>query len=110
MSGAIAAPVKTALVQTDGKWQLLRDGNPYVIKGAAGGASKQMLAEVGRKFRIHIDRVLGYAANGRRIFRYDVLQLFRVESFFVAVQFSTNRNQVLHPLQRAYRQGFSRVD
>src|SRR5436309_19452 len=47
MSGAIAAPVKTALVQTDGKWQLLRDGNPYVIKGAAGGASKQMLAEVG---------------------------------------------------------------
>jgi hypothetical protein len=43
----MAAAVKTELVQTDGKWQLLRDGKPYFIKGVGGDASKTMLAEVG---------------------------------------------------------------
>ena len=39
--------VKTQVVQSDGKWQLLRDGQPYLIKGAGGGASKKLLKEIG---------------------------------------------------------------
>lgn len=39
--------IKTQVVQTDGKWQLVRDGQPYLIKGAGGGASKKLLKEIG---------------------------------------------------------------
>src|SRR5688572_31316271 len=31
----------------DGGWTLVRDGQPFVINGAAGGASKKLLAELG---------------------------------------------------------------
>jgi hypothetical protein len=44
---ASAEPVKTAVVRDNGGWQLLRDGKPYVIKGAGGGASKELLAKIG---------------------------------------------------------------
>src|SRR4051794_20144029 len=44
---AWGAAVKTEVVQTDGKWQLLRDGRPYFIKGVGGDAPKAMLPEVG---------------------------------------------------------------
>ncbi|CAN5589452.1 glycoside hydrolase family 2 TIM barrel-domain containing protein [soil metagenome] len=39
--------IKTQVVQGDGKWQLLRDGQPYLIKGAGGIASKALLREIG---------------------------------------------------------------
>jgi hypothetical protein len=42
-----ADPIKTEVVQNDGKWQLLRDGKPYLIKGAGGGRSMNLLAEMG---------------------------------------------------------------
>ena len=37
----------TKIVKIDGKWQLLRDGLPYFIKGAGGDASKEYLSEIG---------------------------------------------------------------
>lgn len=42
-----AGPVRVQVVQRDGKWQLLRDGKPYFIKGAGGGGPKPLLAECG---------------------------------------------------------------
>jgi hypothetical protein len=44
---ALGEATKTQVVQTDGRWQLLRDGKPYVIKGVGGNGSKQLLAELG---------------------------------------------------------------
>jgi hypothetical protein len=44
-SHAAATPVK--LVQNGGKWQLLRNGTPYLIKGAGGNGSLQLLKERG---------------------------------------------------------------
>jgi len=38
---------KTELTKQDGGWTLLRDGKPFLIRGAGGGASKQLLAELG---------------------------------------------------------------
>src|SRR5436190_7814914 len=46
-SSVQAEAVKTSLEQRDGKWQLVRDGKPYFIKGAAGDGPKAMLAELG---------------------------------------------------------------
>ena len=43
--GAGTAGVK--LVQRAGKWQLLRNGKPYFIKGGGGGGPKDVLAECG---------------------------------------------------------------
>src|SRR4051794_40328700 len=65
-SAAMGAAVKTELVQTDGKWQLLRDGKPYFVKGVGGDASKAILAEVGgNSFRTwgadHLDAQLDEA-------------------------------------------------
>lgn len=40
-------PVAVRLQQTDGGWQLIRDGKPYFVKGAGGSASKRLLAEYG---------------------------------------------------------------
>ena len=62
-STAFAQPLKTQLVQSDGKWQLLRDGKPYLIKGAGGSASKTILKEIGgNSFRTwgadHLDQQL----------------------------------------------------
>jgi hypothetical protein len=37
----------TKVVQKDGKWQLIRDGQPYFIKGAGGDAPKEFLAQIG---------------------------------------------------------------
>src|SRR5262245_32404770 len=44
---ARGSAIKTELVQRDGKWQLLRDGKPYFIKGVGGSGPKAMLAELG---------------------------------------------------------------
>ncbi len=45
---AHAQPVPVQLVQTaPGRWQLLRDGRPYEIKGTGGDGSKEMLAAAG---------------------------------------------------------------
>src|SRR5688572_30106716 len=45
---ANAQAIKTEVVRgTDGKWQLLRDGHPYLIKGAGGSASRELLKEIG---------------------------------------------------------------
>ena len=50
-SGTAAKPpsaaVKVELKQTDGGWQLLRDGKPYVIKGAGLQGSAASLAKYG---------------------------------------------------------------
>ena len=44
---ASAAPIATKLVQTNGKWQLMRDGKPYLIKGAGGSGPLNLLKERG---------------------------------------------------------------
>ncbi len=40
-------PTKTAVVRSGNTWVLVRDGKPFFIMGAGGGASKQKLAEAG---------------------------------------------------------------
>ena len=42
-----AGPVRVQIVRNGHKWQLVRDGKPYLIKGAGGGGSKSVLAECG---------------------------------------------------------------
>ena len=44
---AETGPVKVELLRTGDKWQLLRAGKPYFIKGGGGGGSKQVLADCG---------------------------------------------------------------
>ncbi|AMV22358.1 glycoside hydrolase family 2 TIM barrel-domain containing protein [Planctomyces sp. SH-PL14] len=47
-----AQAIRTSLVQRDGRWQLMRDGQPYFIKGGGGGGSKLVLRECdGNSFR-----------------------------------------------------------
>jgi hypothetical protein len=45
-SHAFAAETKLEKLP-DGKWQLLRDGQPFLIKGVGGSASKQLLKDMG---------------------------------------------------------------
>ena len=40
-------PIPVVLEQIDGAWRLLRDGTPYVIKGAGGNGSLALLATCG---------------------------------------------------------------
>jgi hypothetical protein len=40
-------PIPVQLVHRDDKWQLLRDGKPFFIKGVGGDGSKQALTEAG---------------------------------------------------------------
>jgi exo-beta-1,3-glucanase (GH17 family) len=42
-----AEPLPVELVQQSGRWILLRDGQPYSIKGAGGDASIELLAACG---------------------------------------------------------------
>jgi hypothetical protein len=44
---AAAEPVPVQLRQTDEGWQLLRGGEPYLIRGAGGTASLENLAALG---------------------------------------------------------------
>ncbi len=44
---AHAEPIPVELRQTDSGWQLLRDGEPYFVKGAGGTHSLQQLADAG---------------------------------------------------------------
>src|SRR5947209_8412831 len=44
---ALVAATRTQVVQQDGRWQLLRDGQPFFIRGAAGSASRELLAQLG---------------------------------------------------------------
>jgi len=46
-SFAHATAVKTQVIKQGGKWQLLRDGHPYLIKGVGGDGPMTMLAELG---------------------------------------------------------------
>jgi len=46
-TGVRADPVPVELRQVDGKWQLLRDGQPYAIRGAAGDGPLDRLAAAG---------------------------------------------------------------
>jgi hypothetical protein len=45
--GDASAPVRVELQQHDGRWQLLRDGEPYFIKGGGGDGSPSLLAACG---------------------------------------------------------------
>ena len=42
-----AAPVEVRVRKEGGRWQLVRDGQPYFIKGAGGNGSLEMLARCG---------------------------------------------------------------
>ncbi|MFK7930506.1 MAG: glycoside hydrolase family 2 TIM barrel-domain containing protein [Myxococcota bacterium] len=44
---AHAEPVPVQVVQTDGAWELRRDGKPYLIRGAGGTGSLEKLAAAG---------------------------------------------------------------
>src|SRR4051812_43246307 len=44
---SFAQAIRTQVVQRDGKWTLLRDGKPYLIKGGGGSGSLSLLAEMG---------------------------------------------------------------
>jgi hypothetical protein len=46
-SAPAAEPSLVKLVENGGKWQLLRDGKPYFIKGGGGGGPKDVLAQCG---------------------------------------------------------------
>ena len=46
-AGANAQAVPVELRQVDGNWQLLRDGEPYLVRGAGGDASLERLAAAG---------------------------------------------------------------
>lgn len=61
-----SGPVRVEVKKTDSGWQLLRGGQPYLIKGAGGGDSKELLAKLGgNSFRTwgadHIDDQLAEA-------------------------------------------------
>jgi len=45
--GAVADAIPVELRQVDGSWQLLRDGEPYLIRGVGGTYSLQQLADAG---------------------------------------------------------------
>ncbi|HSH76221.1 MAG TPA: glycoside hydrolase family 2 TIM barrel-domain containing protein, partial [Longimicrobiales bacterium] len=45
--GAGADPVRVELLEVDGKWQLLRGGEPYAIRGAGGEGPLDRLAAAG---------------------------------------------------------------
>ncbi len=44
---SLASAAGTELRQTDSGWRLIRDGKPYIIHGAGGSGSKQLLQSVG---------------------------------------------------------------
>src|SRR5437667_636533 len=46
-SADAADAVRVDLTRSTGGWQLRREGKPYFIKGAGGGASKELLARLG---------------------------------------------------------------
>jgi len=47
LHSSMADPVKVALDEKDGNFQLLHDAKPYFIQGAGGSASKQLLKDCG---------------------------------------------------------------
>ena len=56
-------PIKVEVHKTtDGKWELLRDGKPYLIKGAGGDYSREVLVEDGG----NSIRLWGVDANTRK--------------------------------------------
>ena len=46
-TNALAEPIKVEIRGEPGKWLLLRDGKPCLIKGAGGSASLKLLSELG---------------------------------------------------------------
>lgn len=88
--GAVADAIRTQLVRDNDRWQLVRDGQPYLIKGVGGGASRELLAKIGgnsfrtwgtRNLREQLDVAqrlgltvtvgLGLPQDGRGGFSYD---------------------------------------
>lgn len=47
LNRAVADPVKVTLVESNGNYQLLRDGKAFFIQGAGGSASRQLLKDCG---------------------------------------------------------------
>lgn len=46
-AGALAAPVRVELSRVGEGWQLLRGGEPYLVRGAGGDGSRDLLAAMG---------------------------------------------------------------
>jgi hypothetical protein len=46
-TGALAAPVRVELSRVGDGWQLLRGGEPYLVRGAGGDGSRELLASMG---------------------------------------------------------------
>ena len=46
-TGANAQTSKVTVVETNGSWQLMVDGNPYYIKGAGGSSNLEELKQIG---------------------------------------------------------------
>ena len=59
ITSASAEPIPVELRKTESGWQLLRGGEPYLVKGAGGTHSLQQLADAGA-----IPLLLGQTAVG----------------------------------------------
>ena len=46
-AGAFSQAIKTEVVQQDGKWEMLRDGKPYFVKGVGGDESLKIVVDLG---------------------------------------------------------------
>ena len=67
----MAEAIPVELQKTEQGWQLLRDGEPYLIRGAGGTHSLQLLAAAGGVHRlprqIGVKRAMGMILTGRRV-------------------------------------------
>lgn len=100
-----AAP-RTELRRTDGRWQLLRDGQPYLIRGVGGSGDKARLRDLGgNSFRTwdaqDIDAQLDEAQRLGLTVTVGIWLKHERHGFdyndpdFVAAQFATVQEQVL---------------
>lgn len=98
--------LRTELRHADGRWTLLRDGRPYLIRGVGGSGSKQLLKELGgNSFRTwdaeNIDAQLDEAQRLGLTVTVGIWLKHERHGFdysdaeFVASQFETVRRQVL---------------
>ena len=46
-TAAFSQAIKTEIVQKDGKWEMLRDGKPYFVKGVGGDESLKIVVDLG---------------------------------------------------------------
>jgi hypothetical protein len=94
-------PVRVEVVRRDGGWQLLRDGQPYVIKGAGGTTSLDLLAACGG----NSVRTWGADDLGPLLDRAEALGLTVTVGFWVGHERHgfdyTNAQQVAEQYERA---------